>query len=140
MSQPSTPVFSTVQRGGNLTVSSGSPWEPKIGYSRAVKKGNMIFVSGCVGIEADKTYSPDPIRQAERSLEIIGAALEALGASMDDVVSTRMYIIDIAEWEKIALAHGKIFGEIRPATVMVEVSKLIDDAARVEIEATAMVG
>ncbi|MGC8560781.1 MAG: RidA family protein [Phycisphaerae bacterium] len=140
MSQPSTPVFSTVQRGGSLTVSSGSPWEPKIGYSRAVKKGNMIFVSGCVGIEADKTYSTNVTRQTERSLEIIRGALESLGASIADVVSTRMYITDIAEWENIALAHGKVFSEIRPATVMVEVSRLIDDAARVEIEATAIVG
>ena len=140
MSQPSTAAFSIVQRAGKLTVSSGSPWEPKIGYSRAVKKGNMIFVSGCVGIEADKTYSTDVTRQTERSLEIIRGALEALGASISDVVSTHMYITDIAEWEKIALAHGKIFGEIRPATVMVEVSRLIDDAARIEIEATAIVG
>ena len=140
MSQPSTAAFSIVQRAGKLTVSSGSPWEPKIGYSRAVKKGNMIFVSGCVGIEADKTYSTDVTRQTERSLEIIRGALEALGASISDVVSTHMYITDIAEWEKIALAHGKIFGEIRPATVMVEVARLIDDAARIEIEATAIVG
>ncbi len=98
----------------------------------------MIFVSGCVGIEADKTYSPDPTRQTERALEIIRGALEALGASISDVVSTRMYITQIEQWENIALAHGKVFGDVRPATVMVEVSKLIDDAAMVEIEATAI--
>jgi enamine deaminase RidA (YjgF/YER057c/UK114 family) len=130
--------FIVSERAGKLAVSSGSAWEPKIGYSRAVKKGNMIFVSGCVGIEVDKTYSPDPTRQTERSLEIIRSALEALGASIADVVSTRMYITQIDQWERIALAHGKVFGDIRPATVMVEVSKLIDEAALVEIEATAV--
>lgn len=130
--------FSVNERAGRQTVSSGSAWEPKIGYSRAVKKNNMIFVSGCVGIEADKTYSPDPTRQTERSLEIIRGALEALGASINDVVSTRMYITQIEQWENIALAHGKVFGDVRPATVMVEVSKLIDKAAMVEIEATAI--
>ncbi len=130
--------FSVIERPGRQTVSSGSAWEPKIGYSRAVKKNHMIFVSGCVGIEADKTYSPDPTRQTERALEIIRGALEALGASISDVVSTRMYITQIEQWENIALAHGKVFGDVRPATVMVEVSKLIDDAAMVEIEATAI--
>ncbi len=130
--------FSVIERAGRQTVSSGSAWEPKIGYSRAVKKNNMIFVSGCVGVEADKTYSPDPTRQTERSLEIIRGALEALGASISDVVSTRMYITQIEQWENIALAHGKVFGDVRPATVMVEVSKLIDEAAMVEIEATAI--
>ena len=132
--------FTVVERSGKLTVSSGSAWEPKIGYSRAVKKGNMIFISGCVGIEPDKTFSPDVAQQARRSLTIIQAALEALGASVADVVMTRMYLTNIKDWEQVALVHGEIFREIRPATVMVEVAKLIDDAARIEIEATAMVG
>ena len=132
--------FTIVQRSGKLTVSSGSAWEPKIGYSRAVKKGNMIFISGCVGIEPDKTFSPDVTQQTRRSLTIIQAALEALGASVADVVMTRMYLTNIKDWEQVALVHGEIFGEIRPATVMVEVAKLIDDAAVIEIEATAMVG
>ncbi len=132
--------FSVEQRSGKLAVSSGSAWEPKIGYSRAVKKGSTIFVSGCVGIEADKTFSPQVAQQTRRSLAIIQSALEALGASMGDVVMTRMYLTNIKNWEQVALAHGEIFGEIRPATVMVEVSKLIDDAAQIEIEATAMVG
>ncbi len=132
--------FMVVQRSGKLTVSSGSAWEPKIGYSRAVKKGNMIFVSGCVGINEDKTFSPDVAVQTRRSLAIIQGALEALGATVADVVSTRMYLADISQWEKVATIHGEVFGDIRPATVMVEVSKLIDDAALIEIEATAMVG
>ncbi len=132
--------FTVAQRSGKLTVSSGSAWEPKIGYSRAVKKGNMIFVSGCVGMEPDKTFSPDVGQQARRSLAIIQAALEALGASAGDVVMTRMYLTNIKHWEQVAMVHGEIFGEIRPATVMVEVAKLIDDAALIEIEATAMVG
>ncbi len=131
--------FTVVPRSGKLTVSSGSAWEPKIGYSRAVKKGNMIFISGCVGIEPDKTFSPDVGEQTRRSLAIIQAALEALGASVADVVMTRMYLTNIKNWEQVAVVHGEIFGEIRPATVMVEVAKLIDDAAQIEIEATAMV-
>ena len=137
---PSKNPFTVEQRSGKLAVSSGSAWEPKIGYSRAVKKGNTIFISGCVGIEADKTFSPHVAEQTRRSLAIIQSALEALGASMADVVMTRMYLTNIKNWEQVALAHGEIFGEIRPATVMVEVAKLIDDAAQIEIEATAMVG
>ncbi len=137
---PSKNPFTVEQRSGKLAVSSGSAWEPKIGYSRAVKKGNTIFISGCVGIEADKTFSPHVAEQTRRSLAIIQSALEALGASMGDVVMTRMYLTNIKNWEQVALAHGEIFGEIRPATVMVEVAKLIDDAAQIEIEATAMVG
>ncbi len=133
-------AFTLAERAGKTTVSSGSTWEPKIGYSRAVKKGNMIFVSGCVGIREDKTFAPDVAEQTARSLEIITAALAALGATPADVVMTRMYMTDISEWEKAAMAHGRIFGDIRPATVMVEVSSLIDDAALIEIEATAVVG
>ena len=136
--QPKNP-FTVEQRSGKLTVSSGSVWETKIGYSRAIKKGNMIFISGCVGIAPDKTFSPHVAEQTRRSLAIIQSALEALGASMSDVVMPRMYLTDIKNWEQVALAHGEIFGEIRPAAVMVEVAKLIDDAAQIEIEATAMV-
>ncbi len=132
--------FTLVERAGKLTVSSGSAWEPKIGYSRAVKKGNLIFVSGCVGINPDKTYSPDVAQQTRRSLAIIQSALEVLGASVADVVSTRMYLRHIKDWEKVATVHGEMFGEIRPATVTVEVSNLIDEAAMIEIEATAMIG
>lgn len=131
--------FTLVERHGKTTVSTGSVWEPKIGYSRAVKKGNMIFVSGTVGIEADKSFSPDVVIQARRSLMIIQQALESLNASVQDVVMTRIYLANISDWEKVSLVHGEIFANIRPATVLLEVSKLIDSAALVEIEATAMV-
>ena len=141
VSQEKAPIPSaTIIRHGRVTVSTGSVWEPKLGYSRAVKKGNHIFVSGSVGIETDKTFSPDPGAQARRSLAIIRSAIEALGGRMEDVMMTRIYLTRIADWEKVAAAHGDIFGDIRPATVLIEVAKLIDDAALVEIEATAITG
>ena len=132
------PSCQTIHRHGRVTVSTGSVWEPKLGYSRAVKKGSHIFVSGCVGIEADETFSPDHGAQARRSLAIVRAAIEALGGRMEDVMMTRIYLTRIADWEKVAQTHGEIFGDIRPATVLMEVSRLIDDAALVEIEATAI--
>ncbi len=129
-----------IPRHGRTTVSTGSIWEPKLGYSRAVRKGNQIFVSGSVGIEADKSFSPDAGKQSQRSLAIIRSAIEALGGRMEDVMMTRIYLKRIGDWEKIAAVHGDVFGDIRPATLLLEVAKLIDDAALVEIEATAIVG
>lgn len=134
------PTYSIVERNGTKTCGTGSAWEPKLGYSRAVRKGNMIMVTGTVGIEADKTFKPDVGAQARRSLAIIQGAIEALGGKITDVVRTRMYVTDISEWEKVAAVHGEIFGEIRPATTIVEVAKLIDGDAFIEIEADAMVG
>ncbi|HUO07077.1 MAG TPA: RidA family protein [Phycisphaerae bacterium] len=133
------PTYSVAERNGAKTVSTGSAWEPKMGYSRAVRKGNMIFVTGTVGINADKTYTPDVGAQAKRSLEIISGAIEALGGKITDVVRTRMYVTDVSQWEKVAAVHGSVFGEIRPATTIVEVAKLIDGEALIEIEADAMV-
>ena len=100
----------------------------------------MIFVTGTVGINADKSYTPDVGAQARRSLAIVQGAIESLGGKISDVVRTRMYVTDIAQWEKVAVVHGEVFAEIRPATTIVEVAKLIDGGALIEIEADAVVG
>src|SRR5438105_4537563 len=117
------PTYEITERGASKTCSTGSAWEPKMGYSRAVRKGNMIFVTGTVGINADKTYTPDVGSQAKRSLEIIKGALESLGGKITDVVRTRMYVTNVSEWEKVAAIHGTVFGDIRPATTIVEVAR-----------------
>ena len=123
---------------GRRSASSGSKWEPIVGYSRAVRSGNVIAVTGTVGINADGTYAPSVTEQTRRALEIIRAALEALGGRFEHVIRTRMFVTDISRWEEVAAAHGKVFGEIRPATTMVEVTRLIDAGAQIEIEADAI--
>jgi enamine deaminase RidA (YjgF/YER057c/UK114 family) len=128
-----------VERAGRKTASSGSKWEPKMGYSRAVRSGNLISVSGTVGIGADGVYSTSLAEQTRRSLEIIKAAIELLGGTIEQVVRTRMYVTDVSKWEQVALVHGDIFGEIRPATAIVQVAALIDAEAQIEIEADAVV-
>jgi enamine deaminase RidA (YjgF/YER057c/UK114 family) len=133
------PNYEVVNRGSSKTVSTGSAWEPKLGYSRTVRKGNVICVTGTVGINADKTYTPDVGAQARRSLAVVRGAIEALGGKISDVVRTRMYVTDISQWEKVAVVHGEVFGEIRPATTIVEVARLIDEDALIEIEADAIV-
>lgn len=127
------------ERGGRVYASTGSPWEPVIGYSRAVRSGSHIAVTGTVGIEADGSYAPGLKAQSRRALTIILAAIEALGGKAADVVRTRIYVTDIGAWEEVGHAHGEAFGAIRPATTMVQVARLIDDAALVEIEADAIV-
>jgi enamine deaminase RidA (YjgF/YER057c/UK114 family) len=127
------------ERNGRSYASSGSSWEPVIGYSRAVRTGDVITVTGTVGVEADGQFAPTLKAQAERALTIIIAAIEALGGKVTDVVRTRIYVTNIENWQEVGEAHGKIFGEIRPATTMVEVPRLIDAAALVEIEADAIV-
>ncbi len=134
------PTYTVTERNGAKTVSTGSAWEPKMGYSRAVRKGNMIFVTGTVGINADKTYTPDVGAQAQRSLDIVRGAIESLGGKITNVVRTRMYVTDISQWEKVAVVHGAVFGDIRPATTIVEIAKLIDAEALIEIEADAVIG
>ena len=126
------------ERGGRRAASSGSRWEPIIGYSRAVRTDNLIAVTGTVGINADGTYAPSVTEQTRRALEIIRAALEALGGRLEHVIRTRMFVTDISRWEEVAAAHGEVFGEIRPATTTVEVARLIDAEAQIEIEADAI--
>ncbi len=134
------PEIRVEHRGGRTYASSGARWEPVVGYSRAVRVGNTIAVTGTVGIEADGSYAEEMEAQTLRALEIVLAALEALGATRTDVVRTRIFVTDISRWEEAGRAHGEVFGDVRPATTMVEVRRLIDDRALVEIEADAIVG
>ena len=120
-------------------ISSGSPWEEFVSYSRAVKVGNLIEVSGTVANVDGKVFAEGNLyEQTKCVLEIIKSTLEDAGASMKDVVRTRMYVRNILEWKEAGRAHGEAFGEIRPATTMVEVSRLIEEEYLIEIEATAI--
>jgi enamine deaminase RidA (YjgF/YER057c/UK114 family) len=110
-----------------------------MGYSRAVRCGNVIAVSGTVGVNADGKYSSTVGEQTRRSLQIIQAAIEKLGGKIDHVIRTRMFVTDISKWEEVATVHGEVFAEIRPATAILEVSRLIDAEAKIEIEADAIV-
>ena len=132
--------ITVTESGGRKRASSGSAWEPKVGYSRAVRVGSTIAITGTVGVNTDGTFPKTVGEQTRRALQIIQAAIEALGGKIDDVVRTRMFVTDISQWEAVGAVHGEIFGAIRPATTMVEVAKLIDAAAFVEIEADAVVG
>lgn len=138
---PSNPIRITVTDapGGRKLASSGSKWEPIMGYSRAVRVGGTIAVTGTVGINADGTYPPTMEAQARRALNIVVAAVTALGGRPEHIVRTRMFVTDVKRWEEVARAHGQIFANIRPATSILEVAKLIDDAALIEIEADAVV-
>jgi enamine deaminase RidA (YjgF/YER057c/UK114 family) len=120
-------------------ISSGSPFEPTIGFSRAVRVGDRVLVSGTAPVWPDGSCDPDPEVQADRCLEIIGTALREAGASLEDVVRTRMLLTDLGAAEAVGRAHGRAFGDIRPAATMVVVSALLDPRWKVEIEAEAVV-
>jgi enamine deaminase RidA (YjgF/YER057c/UK114 family) len=120
--------------------SSGSPYEEAIGFSRAVRAGGRVIVSGTAPVWPDGSCNPDPAVQARRCLEIVDAALQELGAGLGDVVRTRIYLVDAADAEAVSAVHGEVFGAVRPAATMVVVAALLDRRWRVEVEAEAVTG
>jgi len=121
------------------TIASGSPYEPTIGFSRAVRVGNRVLVAGTAPVWPDGSVDPDPERQAARCLEIILQALDEAGARPEDVVRTRMFLTSAADAEAIGRAHGAVFGRIRPVSTMIVVAGLLDPRWKIEIEAEAVI-
>ena len=122
-------------------LSSGGPWEELIGYSRAVRVGPTVHVSGCTSVvDGEVRHEGDAYGQAVQALQVVAAALAHFGASLDDVVRSRIYVTDISRWEEVGRAHGEAFAVARPAATMVEVSRLIDPRLLVEIEVEAWLG
>lgn len=134
-------TFSSEEAGGRMRVSSGGKWEPVVGYSRAVRVGPHVYVAGSTATADDGSvlFPGDAYGQARVTLQKIQAALSHSGARMEDVVRTRMFVTDIAQWEAFGRAHGEFFAHVRPAATMVEVRALIDPNMLVEIEVEAYV-
>ena len=122
-------------------ISSGGPWESVVGYSRAVRDGSHVFVAGTTAANPDGSIAggDDPYRQAKRCFEIIAEALAEAGASIEDVVRTRMFVTDIAHWQEFSRAHGEHFRDVRPAATMVQVAALMTPAMLIEIEVDAVI-
>jgi enamine deaminase RidA (YjgF/YER057c/UK114 family) len=119
-------------------VSSGAPWEPVVGYSRAVAAGDHVWVTGCTSIvDGEVVHEGDAFAQTQQAIRNVAWALEQLDSSLEDVVRTRIYVTDISRWEEYGRAHGEAFGEVMPATSMVQVAALIDPRMLVEVEAVA---
>ena len=119
-------------------VFTGTEWEPVVGYSRAVAAGDFVFVAGCTSVDgAQFVHEDDAYAQTEQALRNVADALERLGLGLADVVSTRIYVTDIARWEEYGRAHGAAFGDIMPAATMIEISALVDPRMLVEVEAVA---
>ncbi len=123
-----------------MKISTGAPWEEIVGYSRAVRAGNIIEVSGTIALDnlGNSVAVGDPYRQTIQVISIARKVLEEAGSCLEDVIRTRIYVTDISMWEEIGRAHGELFRKIKPATSMLEVAKLIRPEALVEIEFTAM--
>jgi len=122
-------------------VSTGTEWEERVGYSRAVRAGNQVNVSGTTATDddGDLVGEADPYAQARQALDNVASALAAVGASVEDVVRTRLYVADADDWVAVGRAHAEVFGDVRPTTSMVEVSGFVDPAMLVEVEAVALV-
>ena len=122
-------------------VTSGTVWESRVGYSRAVRRGRFVYVSGTTATDGSGGYVGvgDPYAQTVQAINNIKVALQAVGADLSDVVRTRIYVVNIEDWEKIGSAHGVCFGQVRPATSLIEVSRLIAPEILVEIEADALI-
>lgn len=133
------PALTVRTVAGRTVVSTARPWESLVGYSRAVRSGEWIAVTGCIGAEPDGTYPPTAAEQMRNALALVLASVEALGGRREDIIRTRMFVTDISQWEAIGRVHGETFADVLPATTMVEVSRLIDAAALVEVEADAHV-
>ncbi len=132
--------MTTPTEGAQMTrrYSSGTDWEPVVGYSRAIAVGDFVFVSGCTSADgAEVVHEGDAYAQTAQAIGNVGAALAGLGSGLADVVRTRIYVTDISRWAEYGRAHAEAFGEIRPATSMVQVSGLIDERMLVEVEAVA---
>jgi len=131
----------TVSRvAGRQVVSTGTRWEPIIGYSRAVRAGNWIIVTGTIGLRPDGTCPETAVEQMRMSMETVIAAIVALGGRREDIVRTRIFVTDIGLWEEVGRVHAEFLGDVRPATTMIGVASLAHEAAVLEVEADALVG